>query len=231
MTEIALPPFTGFSPKAFAFLRDLDANQNRAWFEARKSIYEQELKGPLSALIASLGLALSVEGIDLACEPKRALFRIHRDVRFAKDKRPYKAHVSAAMTRDGERLAPGVLYLHFDPKGSFMAAGFWQPEPPALQKIRARMVARPKEIHAIIAGLGKAGLELEAGEPLKRTPRGFEAVEDAALVGLLRMKSLIVRQSIARKTTGDADALIGAIAGFAKQTDPLLRFGWTAIAR
>ena len=231
MAAPALPPFTGFSPKAFAFLKDLDANQNREWFEARKAIYETELKGPLSALVASLGLALSAEGLDLDCDPKRALFRIHRDVRFSKDKRPYKAHVGASMTRDGERLAPGLLYIHFDPKGSFMAAGFWQPEPPALQKIRTAMVARPKDIRAVIAGLGKSDLKLETDEPLKRTPRGFENVEAEDLVELLRLKSLIVRHPIARKTTADADTLIAAIAGFARATHPLLRFGWAAIAK
>jgi len=223
-------PFHGFSAKAFAFLRDLDANQNREWFEAHKATYEQELKGPLSSLVSSLGLALAVAGVELSCDPKRALFRIHRDVRFAKDKRPYKAHVSASMSRDGERLAPGILYIHFDPKGSFMAAGFWQPEPPALHKIRSRIVAKPKDFRAIVAGLAKSGLAFAPGEPMKRTPRGFEAVEDEDLVAWLRLKSLIVRAPLTRKTTADADALIAAIIGFAQTCHPLLRFGWTAIA-
>ena len=231
MSVPSLPPFQGFSPKGFAFLKDLDANQNREWFEAHKSTYEQELRGPLASLVASLGLALSVEGIDLACDPKRALFRIHRDVRFSKDKRPYKAHVSAAMTRDGEKMAPGLLYIHFDPKGSFTAAGFWQPDPPQLQKIRAALLAKPKEFRGIVAGLSKAGLAFDPGEPLKRTPRGFEAVEDEDMLALLRLRSLVVRQPLARKVTGDADTLIAAIAQFAKAAHPLLRFGWTAIAK
>ena len=230
MSAPPLQPFRGFSAKGFAFLKDLDANQNRAWFEAHKSNYEQELRGPLASLVASLGLALSVEGIDLACDPKRALFRIHRDVRFSKDKRPYKAHVSAAMTRDGEKMAPGLIYIHFDPKGSFTAAGFWQPEPPQLHKIRARMVAKPKEIRAIVTGLAKAGLKFSEDVPLKRTPRGFESVEDEDLIALLRLKSLVVRQPLQRKTTGDAVALIAAIAQFAKTAHPLLHFGWNAIA-
>jgi uncharacterized protein (TIGR02453 family) len=216
-------PFNGFSAKGLAFLKELDAEQNRVWFEANKAVYEQELRAPLVALVSALGLALSVEGIDLTCDPKRAIFRIHRDVRFSKDKRPYKAHVSAALTRDGEKMAPGLIYVHVDPKGSFVAAGFYNPEPPALQKIRQRMVDKPDEIKEIVKKLGKCGLTL------KRTPRGFEAVEDKALVELLRLKTLVIRRPLARKIVGDGDAMITAISAFARDVHPMLRFGWRAL--
>jgi uncharacterized protein (TIGR02453 family) len=227
--EPVLQPFRGFSSKGLAFLKDLDAEQNRDWFEANKSIYETELKAPLVSLVTALGLALSVEGLDLACDPKRAIFRIHRDVRFSKDKRPYKAHVSAALTRDGEKMAPGVLYVHIDPKGSFVAAGFYNPEPPALQKIRQQFIARPKEIREILAKLEKTGLLLDSEDVLKRTPRGFESVEDEDLIALLRLKMFVVRRPLSRKITGDGDALISAIATFAREVHPLLRFGWRAL--
>jgi uncharacterized protein (TIGR02453 family) len=221
--------FHGFSAKGLAFLRELDGEQNRTWFEAHKAVYETELRAPLAALVTALGLALSVEGLDLACDPKRAIFRIHRDVRFSKDKRPYKAHVSAALTRDGEKMAPGLLYVHVDPKGSFVAAGFYNPEPPALQKLRQRIVDRPAEIKDILAKLAKVGLPLDCEEPLKRTPRGFEAVEDADVIALLRLKMFVVRRPLSRKITGDGDAMINAIAAFARDVQPLLRFGWRAL--
>ena len=134
------------------------------------------------------------------------------------------------MTRDGERLAAGLLYIHIDPKGSFMASGFYQPEPPVLQKIRARIVAKPKEIRAVVAGLEKAKLPFREDEPMKRTPRGFEAVQDEDLLALLRRKTLVVRRDVSRKTAADADALIAAIASFAKDAHPLLKFGWAALA-
>ena len=231
MSTDARLAFQGFGPKAFAFLKDLDAHQNRDWFEAHKDIYERELKAPMSALVSSLGLALAAQGIDLACDPKRALFRIHRDVRFSKDKRPYKTHIGASMTRDGERLAPGLLYVHVDPKGSFVASGFFQPEPPVMQKLRQRIAARPQEMRGIVAQLAKSGHELTPDDDaLKRTPRGFESVEDEDVVSLLRMKSLIVKQPLSRKVTGDGDAMIAAICEFAAAVQPLLRFGWAAIA-
>jgi uncharacterized protein (TIGR02453 family) len=230
IAEPQLQPFNGFSANGMAFLGDLDATQNRAWFEANKAVYETELRAPLASLVTALGLALSVEGLDLACDPKRAMFRIHRDVRFSKDKRPYKAHVSAALTRDGEKMAPGLLYVHVDPKGSFVAAGFYNPEPAALQKLRQHIVARPDEIKSILAKLGKAGLSLDREDMLKRTPRGFEAVDDDELIALLRQKMFVVRRPLSRKTTGDGDAMISAIATFARDVQPLLRFGWQALA-
>jgi uncharacterized protein (TIGR02453 family) len=227
--ETTLQPFHGFSAKGLAFLKELDAEQNRAWFEANKSVYETELRGPLASLVTALGLALSVEGLELACDPKRAIFRIHRDVRFSKDKRPYKAHVSAALTRDGEKLAPGLVYVHVDPKGSFVAAGFYNPDPPALQKLRQRMVDKSVEFRELVAKLAKAGLSLDSEDALKRTPRGFEAVEDEDLIALLRLKMLVVRRPLSRKVTGDGDAMISAIAAFARDVHPLLRFGWRAL--
>lgn len=229
MTNVTVAAFHGFSAKGFTFLRELDSQQNRDWFEANKAVYEQELRAPLSALVTALGLALSVEGLDLACDPKRAIFRIHRDVRFSKDKRPYKAHVSAALMRDGEKMAPGLVYVHVDPKGSFVAAGFYNPEPPALQKIRQHIVAKPAEMKLIVAKLGKAGLALDIEDALKRTPRGFEAVDDDALIDLLRLKTLVVRRPLAQKIIGDGDAMIAAIATFAREVQPLLRFGWQAL--
>ncbi len=227
--SIAAQPFNGFSAKGLAFLKELDAEQNRDWFEANKAIYEQELRAPLAALVTTLGLALSVEGLELACDPKRAIFRIHRDVRFSKDKRPYKAHVSAALTRDGEKMAPGLIYVHVDPKGSFVAAGFYNPEPPALQRIRQRIADKPDEIKEIVKKLAKSGLTLDGEDALKRTPRGFEAVDDEALVELLRLKTLVVRRPLARKIIGDGDAMITAITAFARDVHPMLRFGWRAL--
>ncbi len=230
MSTSSATPFHGFPAKGLAFLKELDAQQNRAWFEANKATYEQELRTPLVALVTALGFALSAEGLDLACDPKRAIFRIHRDVRFSKDKRPYKAHISAALTRDGEKMAPGVIYVHVDPMGSFVAAGFYSPEPPALQKIRQHLVAKPAEVKQIVSKLAKAGLILDDEDVLKRTPRGFEAVDDEQLVGLLRLKNLVVRRPLTRKIISDGDAMIGAIAVFAREVQPLLRFGWQALA-
>jgi len=224
------PAFRGFSAEAFAFLKDLADNQNREWFEAHKPIYEREVKEPLAGLVVSLGQALAAKNIDFCCDPKRAIFRIHKDVRFSKDKKPYKTNAGATLTRDGERRSPGVLYIHVDPEGSFAAGGFYRPEPPQLHAIRRRIMARPEDIKAILGSLEASGLRLEQDDILKRTPSGFEAVEPPELGALLRLKSLIVRRALSRKLLADGDALIVELVDFADLVHPVLRFGWAAIS-
>ena len=92
-----LPPFDGFGGKGFAFLRDLRDNQDRTWFQAHRDVYEAELHAPMAALVAALSTRLGSLGLPLRGDPARAIFRINRDVRFSKDKSPYKTHVGAAL--------------------------------------------------------------------------------------------------------------------------------------
>ena len=229
MASSAKAAFTGFSREGVAFLTELAANQSREWFEPRKALYERELRDPLAALVASLGLALAAHDIELNCDPKRAIFRIYRDVRFGKDKSPYKTHISAAMSRDGDKGAPGVLYLHIEPAGSFAASGFYMPQPGDLHAIRERIVGRPKEFADMMAGLRKAKLDFSRDDALKRTPRGFEQAADPAIIDILRLKTLVVTRTIAPKTLHDGDKLVAELVAFAQAAAPLLRFGWSAI--
>ena len=84
------PPFTGFGPEALGFLRDLAREQDRAWFLANKDRYEATIRAPMASLVAALSNVLAARRIPLRGDPQRAMFRIQRDVRFSRDKRPYK---------------------------------------------------------------------------------------------------------------------------------------------
>jgi uncharacterized protein (DUF2461 family) len=110
-------PFPGFAAADLAFLTGLAAHNDRDWFTANRAVYDDRLKPTLAALIDALNGALAARDLPLAGDPKRSVFRIHRDVRFSKDKRPYKTHVSATLTRDGQKLSPGLLYVHIEPEG------------------------------------------------------------------------------------------------------------------
>jgi len=88
-------PFSGFAAADLAFLTGLAAHNDREWFTAHRAVYDDRLKPTLSALIDALNGALAARDLPLAGDPKKSVFRIHRDVRFSKDKRPYKTHVSA----------------------------------------------------------------------------------------------------------------------------------------
>ena len=138
------PPFTGFPPGALSFFRGLAANNERAWFTAHKADYERDVLAPMKSLIADLVPELQAKKLPFIGDPARAIFRIHRDVRFARDKAPYKTHAGAVLTRTGQKWNPGLLYVHVDPTGSFCAAGFYQPEPEPLSCLREAIATEPK---------------------------------------------------------------------------------------
>ena len=133
-------PFDGFAPAAIAFFRDLAVNQNKAWMADNKAVYERHVKGPLGSFVAALSDRFAEEGLDLCGDPARSMFRVNRDVRFSKNKDPYKTNASAVLSRDGGKQSPGLLYFHLDPAGSFVASGFYQCEPDVLQRMRKHLV-------------------------------------------------------------------------------------------
>ena len=121
--------FKGFGPKALAFFKALKFHQTKAWFdENRRALRERRGRTDGGAPRRSYGGASPGKKIPLKADGKRSIFRIHRDVRFAKDKSPYKTHCGAVMTRSGAKMDNGLLYIHIDPEGCFAAAGFHMPE-------------------------------------------------------------------------------------------------------
>src|SRR5205085_4193968 len=138
-------------------LRD---NNDPAWFKPRKSVYEAEVLAPFRALIAAVGAALGEAGIPLAGDPLRSVFRIYRDVRFSPDKRLYKTHAGAVLTRSGSKRDPGLLYLHVAPGESMAAAGFWHPEPELLTRLRRAVLSDSEGFLAMADGLAASGFPI-----------------------------------------------------------------------
>src|SRR5215472_4914758 len=128
--------FSGFRAATFEFLAELRENNDPAWFKPRKAVYEAEVLAPFRDLIVAVGTALGEAGLPLVGDPRRGIFRIYRDVRFSPDKRLYKTHAGAVLTRSGDKRSSGVLYLHLAPAESMVGAGFWHPEPDRLGKLR-----------------------------------------------------------------------------------------------
>src|SRR5438045_6895164 len=153
----ARPSFAGFRPTAFTFFRGLRKNNDPVWFKPRKAVYEAEVLAPFRALVNAAGAALGEAGIPLSGNPMRSIFRIYRDVRFSPDKRLYKTHAGAVLTRSGGKRDPGLLYLHLEPGGSMVAAGFWHPEPPLLTRLRRAMLGDPDRFVEIAEALAAAG--------------------------------------------------------------------------
>src|SRR5215831_10279891 len=151
--------FTGFRPAAFMFFSELQNNNDPSWFKPRKALYEAEVLAPFRELIAAVSETLGRAGLPLVGDPRRAIFRIYRDVRFSADKRLYKTHAGAVLTRSGGRRDPGVLYIHVAPGESMLGAGFWHPDPALLGRLRRAILADPNGFLAIAARLAKAGCQ------------------------------------------------------------------------
>ena len=164
------------------FLRGLKRNNDRTWFDARKSVYEQELKAPMLALIGELNEAMVGFAPMHIRPPQKIMMRIYRDIRFSKDKRPYKNHVSAWWVRDGlQKTSGGGFYLQISAEEVLVAAGVYMPEREQLLAIRRHLSEHHAEFRAIMkAKKLRALMEESDGMPLTRPPKGF-AAEDPAL--------------------------------------------------
>ncbi len=184
--------FAGFPPDTLKFLRQLKRNNNREWFLAHKDIYEEKVKAPMVELVLALGGAMQNFAPELVVDPKRAIYRIYRDVRFSADKRPYKTHVSALFAPRGISKHSGAgLYFHLEPAEMVVAGGVYMPDSAALRKLRQHIAAHWEDIRAIInqRNFKKLFGKIE-GERLVRPPLGFPA--DHPAIELLRHKQLYV---------------------------------------
>jgi uncharacterized protein (TIGR02453 family) len=223
----AITAFTGFRPTAFAFLNDLRDNNDPAWFKPRKGVYEAEVLAPFGELIVAVGAALSEAGLPLVGDPKRSIFRIYRDVRFSPDKRLYKTHAGAVLTRSGAKRDPGLLYLHVAPGESMVAAGFWHPEPNLLARLRRAVLEDSDDFLAMAGQLAAAGCPIGSDERLSRPPRGFEAAKGTPVADYVGWKSFTCHAAL-NDAEMQSPALVDRVVGFARAALPLLEWGWAA---
>ncbi len=194
--------FGGFTREAIDFLVELAAHNDRAWFQPRKDDYERLLKRPMEDLCVALAGILDARGLPLVADPGRSPFRIYRDVRFSKDKSPYKTAVAASFPwRDGTRDDRMGAYFHFEPGSMSAGGGMWHPDPARLAAWRRLVADDPASVHA---ALDDARFLAEAGpirgEMLSRVPAGF--AKDHPDADLLRLKDVIWSRPLA-----DADVL------------------------
>ena len=188
--------FHGFGEKAIPFLKALNFHQSRDWFQENRDLFEKELREPLGDLIEVLTGRFAKAGLSLKGDRRKSQFRINRDVRFSKDKRPYTDHVSAILSPDGTKMEQGVFFVHVGLERCFAAVAWWQPAPPLLQAMRTAIVEKPRVFRAMVSALKKGGLEIGAEERLKRAPRGFEAVAEPDLAVAVRNRHFVVRHPV-----------------------------------
>ncbi|RUU28450.1 TIGR02453 family protein [Mesorhizobium sp. M6A.T.Ce.TU.016.01.1.1] len=216
--------FNGFGQKAIPFLKALNFHQRREWFVENRDLFESELRDPFGDLVETLSERFAVVGLGLRGDRKKSLFRINRDVRFAKDKRPYNRHLSAILSPDGTKMEQGVLFVYIGIERCFAAVAWWQPGPALLLAMRQAIGTRPGEFRALIKALKQNRLELDPEGCMKRTPRGFEHVTDIDLVAAIRNRHFVVRHEIDPAGIHSA-ALVDELVDFTMRAKPLLDWG------
>jgi uncharacterized protein (TIGR02453 family) len=184
--------FAGFAPNAMAFWHELAIEMNRDWFLENKETYQQQWVEPTQALLDNVReqLITSYKPAELA--PAK-LMRIHRDVRFAKDKTPYKTHIGGIVTLAGKKMGDGgcaALYFHLGIDEEFLANGIYVFDAAQLAKWRKVVLVKPgEELVKIIAALTKKGFTVGGHNDYKRVPSGLP--DDHARSHLLKLRGLI----------------------------------------
>jgi len=219
-----------FKPGLFKFLNDLAANNNRDWFKTHADRYEEQLRGPALRFIEDFEDRLhkiSPHFLAAAKKSGGSLFRIHRDVRFSKDKSPYKTYTGIQFRHEEgkDAHAPG-FYLHLQPREVFAGVGTWRPDTPTVTAIREGIVADPAGWKKVIGGKRFRSTYELSGDALKRPPRGFDG--DHALIDDIKRKDFIGVCRLDQKTvcaaTFDRDLATLFSAGA-----PLMRFLCNAV--
>lgn len=181
--------FTGFSKTAPGFFHELALEMNREWFTANKERYEREWVAPMTALLAHVHAALAPVYKPTKLGPPK-IMRIHRDVRFAKDKTPYKTHIGAVITVDGKKVGEGgtaAMYVHLGLDEEFVGVGTYMFDPDKLARWRRAVAGKAGgELATLIAKLRKAGYEVGGHDDYKRVPRPYAADHPRADLLVLR---------------------------------------------
>jgi uncharacterized protein (TIGR02453 family) len=233
---VAAPPFAGFSAEGVQFLVDLAANNERTWFQPRKAEYEHLLKEPLEALCVALDGQFRARGLPLRADPAKSPFRIYRDVRFAKDKSPYKTNIGASFPwvgdgtpdPDGRSHTANVHssggYFHLSPGEIYVGGGYWHPEKPWLDAFRQRVADEPAEFRRLVDAPSfrdTFGTLSRDGHALQRVPSGF--APDHPEAEILKLKDVIFGRRLSDAEAHSAK-LPDTIATTFAAAVPLLRY-------
>ncbi len=213
---------TGYiTPRTFRFFSELARNNDREWFEANKRRYIEEVRDPLVRFIEAFGPKLARISAHMVADPRPvggSLFRIYRDTRFSKDKRPYKTHAGLSFRHaDGRDVHAPVFYLHLEPGSVFAAAGMWRPPAESVKLVRDAIVAHPDRWKRATRTCPLS----EPGDGLQRTPRGYDP--EHPLVADLKRQSFITTTSFTEKEAGAPDFL-DRFAQACRRATSLMRF-------
>lgn len=212
-----------FSTEFIDFFKNLSQNNHKDWFDANRKTYENFVKKPFSEFIQNLIDHLKNEGFSIAPDAKDAIFRINRDVRFSKDKSPYKTHTSALLSSDGRKAInnPGY-YLEFNADNIGIYSGLYAPDNQQIKKVRQHIVHFPESLEQIISNpmfIEKFG-EIQ-GEKISRVPKEWQAIAESQ--PLIYHKQWYITAHLPSQTILN-DNLIPLLTEYIKVAEPLQNF-------
>ena len=182
-----------FTPALFDFLEELALNNRREWFQANKERFRADVQDPLLRFVTDFEERLRTISPHMVADARRSggsVFRIYRDVRFSKDKSPYKTNAGVHFRHEVGREVHGPgLYLHLEPGSVFAGAGIWKPNATTAGKIRQAIVDHPDRWRRIVGAEDFESTFALEGESLKRAPRGFDPGHP--LIHYLKLKSFV----------------------------------------
>jgi uncharacterized protein (TIGR02453 family) len=210
---------------SIVFLKNLKKNNSKDWFDANRSKYEsakQDVEEFAAAIIKSLSKI--DEGI-AHLQPKDCMFRINRDVRFSKDKSPYKTNMGVYFSKGGKKGNQAGYYFHVEPGASFVAGGLWMPMPEDLKKVRQEIDYNWDEFKKIVQEkkfrTAFGNLERNPEFELSRPPKGYD--DDNPAIEYLKLKSLIASSRISDKELTSRNLIKSAVSRFVTMK-PLIDF-------
>ncbi len=219
------PPFSGFPKSGIDFLRKLKKNNNRDWFQKHKDEYEENVKFPMQCLIASLREKLRDDIPEIEFNPRRSIFRIYRDVRFSKNKTPYKTNIAAGFDLRGKKKStesPG-LYIGIEPGSVFVGGGLYMPSGEQIKAIRASIISKPDEFLVVVEDKRfKKVFGSLMGEKLQRAPLGV--AKDHPLLEHLRHKQFFVGKEWDDEKLVLSKTFAATAASLLRDTMPLVRW-------
>lgn len=218
--------FNGFQPELFQFFKQLKKNNNRDWFQSHKALFKETVQLPLVDFVTDIAPEIHKLSKQYLADPRLnggSIFRIHKDVRFSKDKSPYKEHAACQFRHQlkNDVHAPG-FYMHLAPEEVFFGAGIWAPPSDGLFKIRTAIVEKPAEWKKARAAIVKSGyFDGIEGEGLKRAPKGFDL--EHPLIEDIRRKHFLVMRRVDESFALQEDFLSEVVATY-KASVPLMKF-------
>lgn len=212
-------------PSTIKFLKDLKKNNHREWFETNRKKYE-EAKADFEGFVTKVLEELSKTDETIAhLKPKECVFRINRDVRFSKDKSPYKTNMAMYISKGGKKTSDAGYYFHCEPGAAFIAGGVWMPMAPELKKIRQEIDYNFSKFQSILSDKKFkqtfGDLERTEGVVLTRPPKGYE--EDNEAIDYLKLKSFIASTKITEEDLTSKDLVKKVVEHF-KVMKPFINF-------